>query len=144
MEHLYGHRWTGHYGRALNEASELTLAARQWAHDLAPFTSTQIGAALKATELEHPDWPPTVPQFKAMCRRFPAVGGAPDPETILLAQAQEALQQARSDARLGVLAKTAPTYLKPARAALEAAGDLQGPEAATRFVRAYLAASETP
>lgn len=73
MEHLYGHRWTTNYGKAVNGKGELTLAAKQWAHDLADFPPHAILRAMKRLESEYREWPPTVPQFKALCLDLPTL-----------------------------------------------------------------------
>ncbi len=151
MEHLYGHRWSGQYGKPLNEQWELTLSARQWLADLAPFTPAQIRAALEATELEHHDWPPTVPQFKALCR---GVAPAPaDPRHVALLRANDALQNVLTDAKLGLLEQRAGTYDDATLAALETVGGVpaladasyaQRAELGPGFVRAYLARVALP
>lgn len=146
MEHLYGHRWAGQYGKALNDHGKLTLSARQWAADLAGFDTQQIRAALQACETEHQDWPPTVPQFKALCRGAPAAKA--DPRMIAVLRANDALQNLLTDAKLGLLEKRMPDYDEPTRAALEAIGGAPAVLAADharrhelgpRFVQTYIA-----
>lgn len=146
MEHLYGHRWTGQYGKPLNEQGDLTISARQWQADIGEFTPAQIRGALKATETEYQDWPPTVPQFKAMCRGVPS--GAPDPRMTALLKANDALQDLLTDAKLGLLPTRVQAYDDRTRQALEAMGGADAVMAAdhakrqelgSRFVRTYLA-----
>lgn len=46
-------------------------SARQvWAHDLRGFSAETIKTALDAVKTRHPDFPPTLPQFVALCAAY--------------------------------------------------------------------------
>lgn len=73
MEHLYGPKWASCYGKPVNPDGTLTLAAKQWAHDLSGFSDAQIMAAMRRMESEFKAWPPTVPEFKSLCLDLPTL-----------------------------------------------------------------------
>lgn len=43
-----------------------------WARELARFTGEELRAAMDALYVAHPSWPPTLPEFCALCRPAPA------------------------------------------------------------------------
>lgn len=61
MLHTYGKKFTDQWGGA--DADPLIA---HWSRQLAGFTGPELARGLKA--LEARDWPPTLPEFKKMCR----------------------------------------------------------------------------
>lgn len=104
MVAIYGHKWTSSYG--LDDADDT------WLRGLGGITPSEIAAGLSACVLRADPWPPTLPEFRAMCRPpadtrpnaamyrdFPKALPAPPPTGERLAAAKAALAEAR--ARLG-------------------------------------------
>lgn len=145
MEHLYGHRWTGTYGKATNDTNEPTLSAKQWRGDLSGFAKETIRAAMATCETEFQDWPPTVPQFKALCRA--SAPAKADPRNAAMLTANAAFQALLTAVKL----RTEPINISVhARAGLDAVGGTeaieqldsgQRQELGPRFVQAYLASA---
>ena len=69
MAHIYAHRWTSKMGiSAIDDKSELTPAAKTWATGLADVLSGEINNGLLACIDSGDEWPPSLPEFKKMCR----------------------------------------------------------------------------
>lgn len=64
LTEMYGHRWTSQQGEDPNDT---------WLRGLADVTPKQFGAGLRACCNSGEGWPPTLPEFRALC-----VGGSPD------------------------------------------------------------------
>lgn len=58
MAKIYGHKWVSSYG----EEDDGT-----WLTGLHDVTPEQIGVGLEACRVSAEPWPPTLPQFRAMC-----------------------------------------------------------------------------
>ena len=58
MAMVYGHRWVSSYG----EADDGT-----WLAGLHDVTTDQIGSGLEKCRTSKEGWPPTLPEFRAMC-----------------------------------------------------------------------------
>jgi hypothetical protein len=69
MAEIYGHRWTSSYG----ESSDANGAAGTWAKGLSGIDSMQIAAGLKSCIVSANPWPPTLPEFRAMCLGIPTL-----------------------------------------------------------------------
>lgn len=69
MAEIYGHRWTASFGA--NPDTE--GAAGTWAKGLAGITPTQLADGLKACITSSDPWPPTLPEFRAMCLGIPSL-----------------------------------------------------------------------
>ena len=74
------------YGNKLAEAysgQKLYLVKAEWAQVIEPFGVDAIRVALKLARGRHPDWPPTLGQFEALCRsvRPPDLPKLPAPRT---------------------------------------------------------------
>lgn len=69
MAEIYGHRWTSAYG----DSTEADGAAGTWAKGLAGITPTQLADGLKACITSSDPWPPTLPEFRAMCLGIPSL-----------------------------------------------------------------------
>lgn len=73
MTQLYGHRWASSYGD--HDADNIWLRALQG------ITPLQIGAGLERLTRSGEGWPPTAPEFRAMCETASlAQHGLPDPD----------------------------------------------------------------
>jgi hypothetical protein len=67
MADVFGHRWISAYG-----ADPQGGAGQTWAAGLAGLTPPQIAAGVDACMVSADPWPPTLPQFRAMCLGIPA------------------------------------------------------------------------
>lgn len=68
MADVYGHRWVSSYG-----ADPAKGAGATWAKGLAGLTPRQIGQGLDACIASADAWPPTLPEFRAMCLGIPTL-----------------------------------------------------------------------
>lgn len=72
MVQTYGHRWTANFG-------PVPKPDHAWAKHLTGLTSKQLANGLaQLSTLENDGWPPTAPQFRALCLHVP--GFPPDDE----------------------------------------------------------------
>ncbi|MCP5158509.1 MAG: hypothetical protein H6975_03675 [Gammaproteobacteria bacterium] len=71
FNHVYGHRWETGYGPALNDQGELTDAAKTWGRALAGFGPDELARGLRGCVERGDGWPPTLPEFIALCRPPP-------------------------------------------------------------------------
>lgn len=67
MTAIYLHRWTSAVGDDCSGVSGDT-----WSGGLAGLTPEQLGRGLKACVISADPWPPTLPQFRAMCLGIPS------------------------------------------------------------------------
>lgn len=70
MAQIYGHRWTAPHGESPDAESS---SAGTWAKGLAGITPRQLGAGLEACIVRADPWPPTLPEFRALCLGIPAL-----------------------------------------------------------------------
>lgn len=68
MTEIYGHRWISAYGEAVNES---------WRRGLQGVSVEQIGRGLERLLEQGREWPPTLPEFRALCLKDPAAPIAP-------------------------------------------------------------------
>lgn len=68
MIEVYGHRWTAAHGESAEAGSGDT-----WAKGLAGITPPQLAAGLEACIVRADAWPPTLPEFRALCLGIPAL-----------------------------------------------------------------------
>lgn len=68
MAEIYGHRWTSAYGDNPNEG-----AAQTWAKGLGGILPRQLAAGLRNCLASADPWPPTLPEFRAMCLSIPTL-----------------------------------------------------------------------
>lgn len=62
---MYGHRWSSTYGETFGESGP---AGRMWQVALAGVSNAQIAKALHGClTREDGAWPPTLPEFRALC-----------------------------------------------------------------------------
>jgi len=73
MAAIYGHKWTSTYGDACEDGKgDLTLPGDTWRKGLAGIPEPSIAAGLSACIAAADPWPPTLPQFRAMCLGIPS------------------------------------------------------------------------
>ncbi len=60
----YGSRWST---QIQTKATELAVR-KVWGEALAPFSADQIKVALDKLPDHHPEWPPSVGEFKLVCK----------------------------------------------------------------------------
>ena len=60
MASIYGHKWTGTYGE--QEVGDT------WSVGLADLTPEEIGNGLHGCLNRRDPWPPSLPEFRALCR----------------------------------------------------------------------------
>lgn len=68
MTHIYGHRWTSAYGEAAVHDGELSDTAKTWASGLRGVTGDQLADGLRACVERVDPWPPSLPEFVALCK----------------------------------------------------------------------------
>ena len=70
MTHLYGHKFSAAFGeRAANPDGSLTDVAHTWAGGLRGITGEQLATGLRQCIESGAEWPPSLPEFRAMCLR---------------------------------------------------------------------------
>lgn len=67
MADVYGHRWTSAYG-----TDPAAGAGNTWAIGLAGLSPQQVGEGVQACIASSNPWPPTLPEFRAMCLGIPS------------------------------------------------------------------------
>lgn len=73
MSGIYGQKWTSQFGDELS----LRLAKEQWAKHLGEFSMDEIKRGLDVVVDRFPKWPPTIGEFKQICRLTPEEAGLP-------------------------------------------------------------------
>lgn len=69
MTHMFGHRWTATFGESATSNGALTEVAKTWGAGLRGLTGEDIAAGLRSCAASGEDWPPSLPQFRAMCKQ---------------------------------------------------------------------------
>lgn len=64
---IYGHRWESNYGRV-----PTGIAGDTWAAGLSALDPRALGRGLDACLRSGDGWPPSLPEFLAMCRGIPS------------------------------------------------------------------------
>lgn len=64
---IYGHRWVSNYG-----SNPEGVGGDTWRHGLAGMTGDQLATGLRACALSGEGWPPTLPEFRALCFGIPS------------------------------------------------------------------------
>lgn len=103
MTEMYGHKWTSVHGES--DASET------WGKVLHGIDGPQMAAGMKALALSSDPWPPSAPEFRALCEAGRSSLGIPDPA----AAWREAIE-----------ASTNPTVFKFSHFIVHEAGRLTG------------------
>ena len=70
MAQIYAHRWTAPHGESPDAENS---SAGTWAKGLAGLTGRQLGAGLEACITRADPWPPTLPEFRALCLSIPSL-----------------------------------------------------------------------
>lgn len=68
MAEIYGHRWISAYGEDPEGSAALT-----WGKGLAGMSGAQLAAGLAACVASAEPWPPTLPEFRALCLGIPSL-----------------------------------------------------------------------
>lgn len=68
MAEIYGHKWTSAYGDNPNEG-----AATTWAKGLGGIQPRQLADGLRNCLASADPWPPSLPEFRAMCLSIPTL-----------------------------------------------------------------------
>lgn len=72
MTDAFGHRWVSQHGE--------TDAGGTWARGLAGLTGQDIARGMARVVASGAEWPPGLPEFRALCEPTPDQIGAPEPE----------------------------------------------------------------
>jgi hypothetical protein len=83
MAAIYGHRWTAQYGHPPAPGRPEHFALAVWARGLAGRSPRELEVGLGRVERGERAWPPTLPEFRALCRPLPADFGLPEPDAAL-------------------------------------------------------------
>lgn len=67
MTAIYGHKWTAHIGVVATSSGDLTDAAKTWQKGLAGISTLQLGRGFSALIALGNEWPPSLPEFRALC-----------------------------------------------------------------------------
>jgi hypothetical protein len=73
---IYGHRWDAPLGPCVDASGRLSDSAATWQAGLSGLSLEQVKGGLDALLRNHLDWPPSLPEFRALCLQ--STGGAPD------------------------------------------------------------------
>ena len=74
MAALYHHRWSSALGdMPQSDDGALTVAGDTWSRGLAGITPDQIGLGIDACMTRSDPWPPTLPEFRALCLQVPSL-----------------------------------------------------------------------
>ena len=65
MASIYKNLWTS----TLDSPEMLQAAKDEWSIELAGFTTAELSKGLRETKRLHPNFPPTLPQFRSLCRQ---------------------------------------------------------------------------
>lgn len=68
MSHIYGHKWSSSMGESAIANGALSDVAQTWATGLNGVTGEQLAAGLHACINRNEPWPPTLPEFRALCK----------------------------------------------------------------------------
>lgn len=75
MAARYGHAWTSQFGGDDSETGDaaLSLAVAEWSDSLAGLTDSALRAGFRADMRRGERWPPSAPEFAAMCHGIPTL-----------------------------------------------------------------------
>lgn len=68
MGQIYGHRWFSAYGEYAQADGRATNTVETWRKGLAGITPEQVAAGLEACLAQGAEWPPTLPEFRKLCK----------------------------------------------------------------------------
>jgi hypothetical protein len=81
MTRFYGHKWTSTQGTSdqmFDEKGKEQPGSGAWGKALSGLSPKQLGAGLEACRLRDDPWPPSAPEFRAMCEAGRSSLGIPD------------------------------------------------------------------
>lgn len=84
MTRFYGHKWTSTQGTSdlmLDEQGREQPGSGAWGKLLAGLSPQQLGAGLEACKMRDDPWPPSAPEFRALCEAGVSRLGIPDVAT---------------------------------------------------------------
>lgn len=101
MVAIYGHKWTSTHGVIPHDeiTGSLTVTGETWQQGLRGITGQQFGRGLEACITRNDEWPPTLPEFRAMCLSVPRLAGVRS-EVLALASRDSRSLEATPFARL--------------------------------------------
>lgn len=70
MTQIYAHRWTAPHGESCDAPGS---SAETWAKGLAGISGEQLADGLRACITRPDPWPPTLPEFRALCLSIPSL-----------------------------------------------------------------------
>lgn len=74
MAAIYGHKWSSAYGELPEDDNgKATTAGDTWRRGLMGIPSAALGIGLNACVVSADPWPPTLPEFRAMCLAVPSL-----------------------------------------------------------------------
>lgn len=74
MAAIYGHRWASAYGDLPEDDNgKPTTAGDTWRRGLMGIPSASLAVGLNACVVSADPWPPTLPEFRAMCLAVPSL-----------------------------------------------------------------------
>lgn len=98
---FYGNLFTSKFATGIVENGEdqgMASARRVWAHGLSEFDADTIKLALRRCQAAHPEFPPSLPQFVALCESARPREVYRPPAQPALEMSEELRQQRRSEA----------------------------------------------
>lgn len=114
LRSMYGHRWTSLF----TSSEQATAMKAEWALALGSFTDAVIEKALSSSSREYVDFPPTLPQFMALCRMHeprPTYRALPGPAP----STREFSLQQLADIKAFLAKRIKADAKRPARAAMD-------------------------
>ena len=77
MAAIYGCRWVSSFGDAPEDAQgALTVVGDTWRRGLIGLEEAQVGTGIEACIASSDPWPPTLPEFRALCLGVPSFAAA--------------------------------------------------------------------
>lgn len=112
MAAVYPNKWRAAMGESPQDAAgTLTLYGDTWAKGLAGLQPQQLAQGLEACITRADAWPPTLPEFRALCLGIPSLlevredlkreGAKRAPFTVLVGRRLSSWDYAQADARTG-------------------------------------------
>ena len=68
MSEIYGHKWVSQFGEVCDLNGDLSSAAQTWSQGLATIPLESISLGFSALVEQGNEWPPSLPEFLALCQ----------------------------------------------------------------------------
>lgn len=68
MSEIYGHKWVSQFGEVCDLNGDLASAAQTWSQGLATIPLEAISTGFSALVEKGNEWPPSLPEFLALCQ----------------------------------------------------------------------------